>query len=452
MTKSSLISSLSNPVPKPKPPPPVSALERFVHYLHPLLQSHPGSVAPSITLPQLRVIAQTNFHQLIALSLSVHFNPRRPYEGHVGKEEKLIICKNGWNALRNFISSEREKVWRAEMTGLSVREQRVYKKRRKEEKKVANAAIREGRMAKFIDIANEYAINYAQFVKLGDEHSGRLRFRQIKKEQKDAAANALVNSSALISASNVNAAISSVLPSPRPTPASYTLAHVVDERTVNTNPDAQRTINMNMEAQQTAAAAAAHGMADVSSFSSSSPSPSTSFSSSSSSSSSSPAPVATQSVGALTLPAASAAASSYFSKPAFSPVRQWNVEVEVKGHTVIGTQQPVLSDDSDDGKDDLQPLQPLQPPTPDNGVGDKPALWGFADVNGDAGGDAAEEPATKRLRLEPPAVELHGSSSAVDWSAALNGQQHALASSGNDTSMAPVAADAPVPSYPPLFQ
>ena len=244
-------------MPKPKPLPPVSALERFVHYLHPLLQTHPGSVAPSITLPQLRVIAQTNFHQLIALSLSVHFNPRRPYPGHQGKEEKLIICKNGWNALRNYVSGEREKVWRAEMMGLSVREQRMYKKRRKDEKKVANAAIREGRMAKFIDIANEYAINYAAFVKLGDEHSGRLRFRQIKKEQKDAAANALVNSSALISASNVNAAISSVLPPPR-LPSAYTLAHVVDEQ---------------QQQQHAAAAAGMSSVGDAASLSSSSPVP-----------------------------------------------------------------------------------------------------------------------------------------------------------------------------------
>ena len=258
-------------------------MERFVHYLHPLLQSHPGSVAPSITLPQLRVIAQTNFHQLIALSLSVHFNPRRPYAGHTGKEEKLIICKNGWNALRNYISSEREKVWRAEMTGLSVREQRMYKKRRKEEKKVANAAIREGRMAKFIDIANEYSINYAAFVKLGDEHSGRLRFRQIKKEQKDAAANALVNSSALISASNVNAAISSVLPSPRMAPSSYTLAHVVDEGAAKPPTDATQLPAMELEdSLQGGAGLMIAGEAQ--------PSSSASTSSSSSSSSSSPPP------------------------------------------------------------------------------------------------------------------------------------------------------------------
>ena len=165
--------------------------------------------------------------------MSVHFNPRRPYVGHKGKEEKLIICRNGWNALRNFISAEREKAWRAEMSGLSVREQRAYKKKRREDQKVANAAIREGRMAKFIDIANEYGINYSAYVKLGDEHSGRLRFRQMKAEQKDAAANALVNSSALISASNVNVAISSAMPGAGPMMANAlptTLAAVVNEQ------------------------------------------------------------------------------------------------------------------------------------------------------------------------------------------------------------------------------
>ena len=186
------------------------------------------------------MLAANNFHQLIALAVSVHFNPRRPYSGHRGKEEKLIICRNGWNALRNFISAEREKAWRAEMSGLSVREQRAYKKKRREdrraangEKCVANAAIREGRMAKFIDIANEYGINYSAYVKLGDEHSGRLRFRQMKAEQKDAAANALVNSSALISASNVNVAISSAMPAPGPMMANAlptTLAAVVNEQ------------------------------------------------------------------------------------------------------------------------------------------------------------------------------------------------------------------------------
>ena len=237
-TTSSLVSSLSNPSalpPKPKPAQPLSALDRFVTHLHPLLTTHPGSLAPSITLPQLRVLAANNFHQLIALAVSVHFNPRRPYAGHQGKEEKLIICRNGWNALRNYISAEREKAWRAEMSGLSVREQRAYKKKRREDRKVANAAIREGRMAKFIDIANEYGINYSAYVKLGDEHSGRLRFRQMKAEQKDAAANALVNSSALISASNVNVAISSAMPAAGPMMANAlptTLAAVVNEQPV----------------------------------------------------------------------------------------------------------------------------------------------------------------------------------------------------------------------------
>ena len=127
------------------------------------------------------------------------------------------------------------------MSGLSVREQRAYKKKRREDRKgegencfkVANAAIREGRMAKFIDIANEYSINYSAYVKLGDEHSGRLRFRQMKAEQKDAAANALVNSSALISASNVNVAISSAMPAASPMMANAlptTLAAVVNEQ------------------------------------------------------------------------------------------------------------------------------------------------------------------------------------------------------------------------------
>ena len=232
---------MSHPAPKAKPAQPLSALDRFVNYLHPLLTTHPGSLAPSITLPQLRVLAANNFHQLIALAVSVHFNPRRPYAGHRGKEEKLIICRNGWNALRNFISAEREKAWRAEMSGLSVREQRAYKKKRREDRKgegetyhkVANAAIREGRMAKFIDIANEYSINYSAYVKLGDEHSGRLRFRQMKAEQKDAAANALVNSSALISQSNVNQAISSAMPQQSPMMAAAlptTLAAVVNEQ------------------------------------------------------------------------------------------------------------------------------------------------------------------------------------------------------------------------------
>ena len=88
-------------------------------------------------------------------------------------------------------------------------------------------------MAKFIDIANEYSINYSAYVKLGDEHSGRLRFRQMKAEQKDAAANALVNSSALISASNVNVAISSTMPHAGPMMANLlptTLAAVVNEQ------------------------------------------------------------------------------------------------------------------------------------------------------------------------------------------------------------------------------
>ena len=232
-TTSSLVSSLANPKPKPKPAPPMSSLDRFVNYLHPMLAIHPGSLAPSITLPQLRVLAANNFHQLIALAVSVQFNPRRPYPGHRGKEEKFIICRNGWNALRNFISTEREKAWRAEMSGLSVREQRAYKKQRREDRRLANAAIREGRMAKFLDIANEYNINYSAYVKLGDEHSGRLRFRQMKAEQKDAAANALVNSSALISASNVNVAISSTLPAAGPMMANAlptTLAAVVNEQ------------------------------------------------------------------------------------------------------------------------------------------------------------------------------------------------------------------------------
>ena len=407
MTKSSLISSLSNPVPKPKPPPPVSALERFVHYLHPLLQSHPGSVAPSITLPQLRVIAQTNFHQLIALSLSVHFNPRRPYEGHTGKEEKLIICKNGWNALRNFISAEREKVWRAEMTGLSVREQRVYKKRRKEEKKVANAAIREGRMAKFIDIANEYAINYAAFVKLGDEHSGRLRFRQIKKEQKDAAANALINSSALISASNVNAAISSVLPSPRPTPASYTLAHVVDEIIVKVSTDDS-----------------AH------------------FASSSSSSPSSPPPSAAMqsmsSMGAMSIPTAAAAATSYFNLSSLSHSSHWQ-EAETKPEAATSDQQqPTVGEG---GKDSLQ-QSPLD-------VSAVKRLWDFAEVNGDGREEVIDSPVSKRMRVEAPAAELK-SGNGMDWAAAMSGHGDLLLAHSNGHSSAG-NGDAPLSSTSSYF-